>query len=140
MTYLIDTCVLSELTKDPVSDRVERWFASQPADELVISVVSVGEIVHGIEKKAPGKKRDALVDWFENELLPCFSGRVVDIDTATMRRWGSLRATGRTLPIIDSLVAASALTVGATLVTRNTAGFAGIDGLDIINPWTDQTT
>ena len=139
MTYLIDTCVLSELTKDPVCAHVEQWFADQPADALTISVVSIGEIVHGIEKKAPGKKRDALVDWLENELLPWFSGRVVDLDTATMRRWGTLRATGRTLPIIDSLVAASALTIGAALVTRNIADFAGIDGLAIINPWTDQT-
>ena len=56
-----------------------------------------------------------------------------------MRRWGALRAADRTLPIIDSLIAASALTVNATLVTRNTTDFAGIDGLDIVNPWTETT-
>jgi len=62
------------------------------------------------------------------------------LDSATVRRWGALRATGRPLPVIDSLVAASVLTIGATLVTRSTADFTGIDGLDIVNPWTDQAT
>jgi len=136
VTYLIDTCVLSELTKEPVAPQVERWFADHQGDPMVISVIGVGEIAHGIERCAPGKKRDALSRWFETEVLGWFAGRVLDIDTETMRRWAALRATSRTLPILDSLVAASALVAGAVVVTRNTADFAGIDGLSVVNPWT----
>jgi len=136
VTYLVDTCVLSELTKDSAAPQVVGWFAEHRSDPMVISVISVGEIAHGIEKCAPGKKRDALSQWFETELLGWFAGRVVDIDTETVRRWAVLRATGRTLPILDSFIAASALVAGAVLVTRNTADFAGISGLRVVNPWT----
>jgi len=136
VTYLVDTCVLSELTKDPVAPQVVGWFAEHGSDPMVISVISVGEIAHGIEKCAPGTKRDTLSQWFETDLLVWFAGRVVDIDTETMRRWAVLRATSRTLPVLDSLIAASALVAGAVLVTRNTADFAGITGLRVVNPWT----
>jgi predicted nucleic acid-binding protein len=67
--------------------------------------------------------------------LEWFDGSVVPINEDIMFAWARLRATGRTLPILDSLIAASVLSSHATLVTRNTRDFEGIEGLDVVNPW-----
>jgi predicted nucleic acid-binding protein len=76
-----------------------------------------------------------LLDWLEVELPNYFLGRLLAVDAHTADRWGRLLASaGRPLPAVDSLLAATALQHDLTLVTRNTADFAGT-GVRLINPW-----
>ena len=135
MKYLIDTNVLSELAKGKPDRQVVEWFSSHPSDDLLISSITVGEIAYGIEKKDDGKAKAELKEWFEVVLLDWFEDSIINLDTEVMLRWGSLRATGRTLPVLDSLIAAAALSRNITLVTRNTKDFDGISGLNIVNPF-----
>ena len=139
MKYLIDTNVLCELAKKNPDPLVTGWFSSHAHDELIISAITVGEIAYGIEKKECGKTKEELVEWFESVLLAWFGKSIVALDTEVMLTWGKLKAAGRTLPILDSQIAATALTCNATLVTRNTKDFDGIDKLEVVNPFSAQT-
>jgi predicted nucleic acid-binding protein len=135
MRYLIDTNALSELAKDEPNPRVMTWFSEHANDELLISAITAGEIAYGIEKTEVGRKRAELEDWFESTLLEWFNDSIVPIDKDVMLAWTHLRATSRTLPILDSLIAASVLVAHAVLVTRNVKDFEGIENLKVINPW-----
>jgi predicted nucleic acid-binding protein len=73
--------------------------------------------------------------WLESEIIPLFLGRTLPVNARMTDIWGRIRAKGRTLPAVDSLLAASAIACGLTFVTRNTKDFIGIDGLDVFNPW-----
>jgi predicted nucleic acid-binding protein len=135
MRYLIDTNALSELAKNEPNPQVVAWFSRHIKDELLISAITVGEIAYGIEKMETGRKRTGLEDWFESTLLEWFAGSIVPIDADVMFAWAHLRATSRTLPILDSLIAASVLSAHAVLVTRNARDFEGIEKLEVVNPW-----
>ncbi|MCL1847830.1 MAG: type II toxin-antitoxin system VapC family toxin [Coriobacteriia bacterium] len=135
MRYLIDTNVLSELAKDKPSAQVLDWFSTHAQDRLLISAITVGEIAYGIERKEEGKEKESLSDWFESVLLEWFEDSIIALDTEVMLKWGKLRALGRTLPIIDSQIAATTLVSNAVLVTRNTKDFDGIEGLRVVNPF-----
>ena len=138
MKYLVDTNVLCELAKKHQDPQVVEWFSLPENNDLLISTITVGEIAYGIEKKAESKAKSQLANWLNSVLLKWFEDSIVSLDTETMLTWAKLRATGRTLPIIDSLIAASALTNNAALVTRNTKDFEGIEGLAVINPFIEQ--
>lgn len=135
MSYLIDTNVISELAKQRRNKAVERWFGQIDACELYLSVLSVGEICHGIERASDDSKRRELVDWMDSVLLEWFSGRLLPVDEQVMRTWANICANTRTLPVMDSLVAAVARTHDLTLVTRNVRDFEDIVGLTVLNPW-----
>jgi len=135
LRYLIDTNVLYELAKEKPSTEVTKWLSSHADDTLLISTITIGEIACGIEKKEAGKAKEKLADWFKTVLLEWFKGATIDLDTETMLFWGRLRASGRTLPILDSQIAAAALAHNAVLVTRNTKDFDGIAGLLMENPF-----
>ena len=135
MSYLIDTNVLSELRNRRADGNVVAWVQARPRPSLYLSVLSLGEIRKGIEGVADPAFRRALLDWLEVDLPNWFVGRLLDIDAQTADRWGRVQAAaGRTLPVIDGLLAATALQHGLTLVTRNTRDFAGL-GVEIVNPW-----
>lgn len=135
MSYLVDTNIISELRRRDANPGVVQWFAQRPATTLYLSVLTLGEIRKGIESLADTPKRMALRDWLEVELPAFFSGRLLSIDAAVVDRWGRLQARAkRTLPAIDSLIAATALEHGLTLVTRNAADFDYAE-LEVINPW-----
>lgn len=135
MSYLIDTNVLSELRNRKADGNVVAWMQARPRPSLYLSVLSLGEIRKGIEDVADPAFRQALLDWLEVDLPNWFVGRLLGIDAQTADRWGRVQAAaGRTLPVIDGLLAATALQYGLTLVTRNTRDFAGL-GVQIINPW-----
>jgi predicted nucleic acid-binding protein len=135
MRYLLDTNVLSELSRDTIDPLVEAWFAAHDGDELLLSVITIGEIEYGIKKMVEGRRRQDIRDWFEKVLLKWFGKRVCPIDDEAMRCWADIRAAGRTLPILDSLIAATAVGQGAVLVTRNVKDFEGIDTLEVFNPF-----
>ena len=135
MSYLIDTNIISELRRKDCNPGVVSWFADRPVTTLHLSVLSLGEIRKGIESLPNSKRRLALCDWLEVDLPAFFSGRILLVDQAVADRWGRLLGRiKRTAPAIDSLIAATALQHGLTLVTRNSADFM-FPELDVINPW-----
>ena len=138
MRYLLDTCVISELVARQPNPRVVAWVDAVEESRLYLSVVTIGEIRHGIAKLPDSPRKERLNRWLEEDLLLRFSGRIVPIDVGVMLTWGELVArlerTGRVLPAMDSLVAAIALHGGFTLVTRNVRDFEGT-GVQIVKPW-----
>lgn len=135
MNFLVDTNVVSELRKKRPAPSVLAWFADVADEHLYFSVLSVGEIRRGIEKLAEPEQRSLLLTWLEQELIPWFGERLLAIDLAVAERWGRLSAeAGRSLPTIDSLLAATALVHDLTLVTRNIADFT-LPGVKVLNPW-----
>jgi predicted nucleic acid-binding protein len=133
--YLLDTNVISEMEKPGANPKVKAFLNNLPAEDLLISVLSMGEITFGIEQLAPGRKKDDLRGWFQR-VVNWFENRTVFLDQEAMLEWGRLRArTKRSLPVIDSLLAASALSRRLTILTRNTKDFEGIEGLSLLNPW-----
>ena len=134
MSYLVDTNVLSELRRRQPQPEVVAWFTQRPRQTLYLSVLTLGEIRKGIERLEAARQQP-LLDWLEVELPNYFLGRLLAVDAHTADRWGRLLVSaGRTLPAVDSLLAATALQHDLTLVTRNTADFAGT-GVRLINPW-----
>jgi predicted nucleic acid-binding protein len=135
VSYLIDTHVLSELRRKLPHPGVSAWFAQRPASSLYMSVLTLGELRKGIDGLNDEDRKLALSDWLHTELSMFFLGRVLSIDEQVADRWGQLvAAAGRPLPAIDSLLAATALVHGLTVVTRNAKDFEGL-GLAVINPW-----
>jgi len=138
MKYLLDTCLLSELIKPDPSPKVVEWLSAQDEDHLYISVLTIGEILKGIGKLPNGRKRLRLQAWVDHDLRNRFKGKVLPIDDETAETWGTLSAEaegkGKKLPVIDGLLAATALANGLTVVTRNTKDIES-SGANYINPW-----
>jgi hypothetical protein len=135
LSYLIDTNVLSELKRKTPDPSVVAWFSDRPSMSLYISVLTLGEVRKGIEGATDVKRRLTLTDWLETELTLFFNGRILSFDTAVADRWGRLVAqAGRPLPVIDSLLAATALEHDLVLVTRNTKDFQSLP-VRLFNPW-----
>lgn len=138
MSFLLDTNVVSEVARARPDKAVLAWFDAVPDQQLYLSVLSVGEIRKGVDKLPAGKRRTELVTWLEEALPAWFGPRLLPIDIAVAERWGRLLAASpRSLPAIDSLLAATALTHNLSLVTRNVADF-DVPGLEVVNPWIAQ--
>lgn len=136
MSYLLDTNVISETIRNTPDAAVIRWLRQVPDDHLYVSVLSLGEMRKGIERMAPGTRRERLRLWLEYDLAAWFAERVLPVDQAVADRWGRLLgAADRSLPAIDSLLAATALHHELRLATRNVHDFV-FPGLELLNPWT----
>ena len=138
MNWLLDTCIVSELVKRKPSAEVVGWLSSIPARNLFISAVTLGEIRKGISRLSPTDPRlGSLEDWFSG-ICRDYSGRIVSFDEPAAVFWGRILGDqsrkGRTLPVADSQIAATALARGMTLVTRNVSDMAGT-GVPIFNPF-----
>ena len=135
MSYLIDTNIISEVRKGARCNAdVAAWYASVADEELFLSTLVLGEIRKGVElarPRDPGKAA-ALESWLR-EVESGFNGRVLGIDNAVSDQWGRMSAI-RPVPAIDGLLAATALTNGLTLVTRNDRDVAGL-GATVFNPF-----
>lgn len=135
MNFLVDTNVVSEIARPRPDRAVLGWFESVADHTLYLSVLSIGEIRKGVEKLPDGKRRKELKVWLEEALPAWFGPRLLPVDRAVADQWGTLMAaSARPLPAIDSLLAATALTHGLVIVTRNVADFA-VAGLKVLNPW-----
>jgi toxin FitB len=112
--------IISEVRKGERCDpHVAAWYASTADEDLFLSTLVLGEIRKGVELVRPrdARKAAALERWLR-EVETAFGGRVLGIDNAVSDRWGRMGAI-RPLPVIDGLLAATALTNGLTLVTRD---------------------
>ena len=136
--FLLDTNVLSELIKPRPDQKVLGWIEATAEELLFLSVLSFGEIRKGIAGLPAGARRARLETWLETGLRQRFSGRILPIDEAVAHRWGSITAaaaaTGRPVPVIDGLLAATALQHNLTLLTRNASDVAST-GVLVSNPW-----
>jgi predicted nucleic acid-binding protein len=139
VSFLLDTCALSELTRPRPHSGFVAWFDSQPSESLFASALTVGEIEKGISLAPAGRKKLALETWL-GRMRGVFAGRILHIDDAVATTWGRLAAaaerSGRPLAAIDGLIAATALTHAFPIVTRNVADYEGT-GATLINPWLD---
>jgi toxin FitB len=132
MTYLVDANILSEPTKHRPDAKVVAWLSANERDFVVDSVI-LGEIALGILVLPRGRKRAQLERWFEAvaDRIDCLAW-----DASISRRWAqlvaNLRKKGQTLPVLDSMIAATALAHGLTVATRNVRDFqkAGVPVLD----------
>jgi len=134
VTFLVDANVLSEPTRPAPAAKVIDWLRDNER-EIAIDPIILGEIRFGIHLLPAGKRRQRLEHWFNEGV-----SRIVCLawDAAVGLRWAKLladlRGRGKTMPIKDSLVAATALSHGLTVVTRNIADFKKA-GVTIINPF-----
>lgn len=137
--FVLDTCFLSEFTRKTPDPGVIAWLGQQQPSDLWFTTMTLGELVKGIERLPLGQKRTGLEIWLANDLLQRFRGRIMSFGEAAGIEWGRLCArlenTGRTMPAVDSRIAALCLLHGADIVTRNTADFAH-SGVRVVNPWT----
>lgn len=138
MNLLLDTCVLSELVKPKPDSRVSAWLSAQRPVTLYISTLTLGELQKGVAKLEPCARKSFLEGFIHAEILEGFKGRTLDVDTEVALTWGTLIArseqAGQRMPYIDSLLAATALFHGMTLVTRNTRDMQA-SGVKLLNPW-----
>ncbi len=139
MSWLLDTCVICEPTQKKPSPQVLAWLDRQPEEEFYLSVLTFGEIRKGIARLPAGPKRKRLERWLEQDLRERFTGRILGVDAEIADLWGRLQGhadnRGRPLPTLDSLLAATALAKGLSLVTRNTPDFSAT-GVELLDPWT----
>ena len=137
--FLLDTNVISELVRPRPDPRVARWLDSADEELLFLSVLTLGEIRKGITTLTDPARKARLEVWLHGNLLPRFESRILPIDQAIAERWGQitglLAAQGSPLPVIDGLLAATALDHNLTLVTRNTRDVA-LTGVGVFDPWT----
>jgi len=137
MSFILDTCVVSELSKTDPAPQVLSWFNECPSELLYLSVLTLGELQYGIARLPDGKKKNDLVVWLE-QLKSAFRGYILPISERICIRWGEERARleqiGRPASVIDSLLAAAAVEHDFVLVTRNIESFRSIN-IELLDPW-----
>jgi predicted nucleic acid-binding protein len=141
MKILLDTCVISELVTKRPNSNVVSFVDELDPDDIYLSVITIGEIIKGIEKIPDSRRKTELHDWLQDDLMARFHGNILPLDIDVISEWGALTArlelVGKSMPAIDSLIAATLLAHNMTLVTRNVSDFEAA-GIEIINPWIDS--
>ena len=137
MKYLLDTNVLSESRKADCDANVKAWLQSVDGRNHAISAISIGELTKGVTRLPDGFRRRELQKWLD-EVEITFVDRVIDVNADIARLWGLLTTTaarqGKTLPMADGLIAATAIDNDLCLVTRNVSDVE-FTGVELINPW-----
>jgi predicted nucleic acid-binding protein len=135
---LLDTNVLSEVTRPVPEARVLEWLDRLDEDRAFISVISIAEIRRGVALMDVGRKRDALAEWLATDLPGRFENRVIAVNEPIALAWGDLmglaKRSGRGFSSMDGLIAATAIVHDLTIATRNTKDFEGF-GIEIVDPW-----
>ena len=136
--FLLDTSIISELVKLRPEANVTTWIEGTDESLLYLSVLTLGEIRRGIAALPQSRRRATLEAWLDKDLRARFEGRILVIDQEVADRWGLLTSAARNsrivLPVIDGLLAATALEHNLTLVTRDTGQIPSM-GVAVFNPW-----
>nr|CAA6818700.1 MAG: Unknown protein [uncultured Thiotrichaceae bacterium] len=137
MKYLFDTCMLSEINHPKGNRSVKRYAAGLPQDDVFISAVSMGEIAKGLAAMDEGARKRKISQWMQ-EILEYNSSQVLEVTVDVAMLWGELSAKlqkqGQHLHMADGLIAATAISHGLHVVTRNIGDFEPTGAL-IVNPW-----
>ena len=138
MSWLLDTCALSEYAKKAPAPEVIAWLDEQDETSLFVSVISLGEIEKGILKlRASNPRRSQKLTAWLGKVEQRFAGRILPLDAAALHVWAQIAAhaelAGQPLPVMDGLLMATAQCHGLTMVTRNVQDFAPYP--QVFNPW-----
>jgi predicted nucleic acid-binding protein len=135
---ILDTNVVSELMRPAPESRVLRWFASQSAEDLHITVVTMAEIFYAIELIATSRRRDVLRRGAEKMFETVFGDRILTFEDRAARAFSQIasarRRQGKPISESDAQIAALTRIHSATLATRNPYVFEGC-GVRLVNPW-----
>ena len=131
--YLLDTNIISNVTKVVPSEALLAWMAEQADETLYISALTVAEIRRGVLEKPPGRKRDQLEAWFSGPEGPSalFADRVLPFDEKAGLVWARLMVDGstqgRSRSALDTMIAAIAEANDCIVVTDNEKDFHGVE-------------
>lgn len=137
--FLLDTNIVSEARKGPRAHaQLAEWYERTPGEAMFLSVLVVGEIRRGLERVRPRDQHQAaaLEIWLKL-LLDGYRGRILGVGIEVAQIWGAINARG-TFPVVDSLLAATAMHHGLTFVTRDLSGVRGC-GARCLDPFTGET-
>lgn len=138
MKFLLDTCLVSELVKKEPNAKVVTWLDERDEQSLFLSVLTIGELQKGISKLTDGVRKERLQTWVEQDLTGRFEGRILDLDLDTALAWGKLQGEaeqkGEKLPVMDSLIAATATAHNLFVVTHNTRDLGRCQA-KVFDPW-----
>ncbi len=134
--FLLDTNVISELVRAKPNAGVVAWIRATDESLLHLSVLTLGEIRKGVSLLPSSSRRARLESWLDTELTDRFAGRILTVDQSVAERWGRLTAAAprAPLPVIDGLLAATALHHGLTLVSRDLSPAARAN-VPCFDPW-----
>jgi toxin FitB len=136
--FLLDTNCISEVVRLRPEPNVVRWLESAEEHSLYLSVLTLGEIRKGLVNVPQGHRHVRLETWLNVELRERFAGRILSVDAGVAERWGVLiseaKRVGKTIPVVDSILAATALHHDLTVVSRNVADFQ-LAQVPVVNPW-----
>ena len=140
MSYLLDTCTISEFVRQKPDEKVMAWFGAQEVVDVYLSVVVVGELAKGIALLPESKKKRRLDAWLYTDLCDQFHGRILPVSTQVTLEWGTLtgnlKRNGVNLGMADGLIAATARVHSMVVVTRNVRDMSAA-GVPVLNPWSD---
>ena len=143
MKYLFDTCVISEIIRPQPDENVISWVQCKNEDSLFLSVLTFGELEKGIEKALDPVRKRKLQLWVEQDLKQRFENRIIPIDLEISSRWGAIQGqaevVGKSMPIIDGLIAVSGLVHNCIVVTRNIADMEQ-SSVELLNPWSKNAS
>lgn len=134
--YLLDTSVISNVTKPAPAQSLVDWLAEQVDENLFVSSLTIAEIWRGVLERPIGRKRDQLEAWFTGPEGPraIFAGRVLPFDERAGLVWARLmaggKATGRSRSALDTMIAATAISNDCIVVTDNEKHFEGVDNFN----------
>jgi len=138
VNFLLDTNVVSEWTKPRPAAGVVAWLAEADEDRIFISVITIAELRHGIERLPAGARRNRLDAWLKEQVPLRFEERLLAVDADTANIWGRVvahgKAAGHPPGTMDAFIAATVLQHDMTLVTRNVSDFERL-GIKLVNPW-----
>jgi toxin FitB len=143
VSFLLDTDIVSEWVKHRPNPHVISWLTEVDEDRVFLSVASIAEIRHGIERLPAGRRRGRLTEWLEDELPGRFEDRLLPVDHRTAEHWGVMMARGQRAGFnagwMDALLAATADAHQLMVVTRNSRDFRGL-GVPVVDPWESGST
>ena len=140
MRVLLDTCIISDLYRPHKAEHIREVLKSIGEENCFVSALTLGEIVHGVNLLQDGKKKRELLLWTRSfEVL--YKERIVPIDREAAKIWGELtaraRKAGQNIPVVDGLIAASAICHGLYVMTGNAKDFE-FSGAQIFDPWSTR--
>lgn len=138
MSFLLDTCAVSELVKPRPNAGLLHWLDEADETAVYLSVITLGEIRQGVAALVNSKRKRELEHWLQVDMTARFAERLLPFGSVEAEEWGRLRGEARRkgapVPVIDAMLAATARVHGLAIVTRNTGDFTQLS-VKMENPW-----